>query len=71
MSNHVIKCFSKLICNLLDLQFLPVDLVLYIVDSLVQLRYIHLSILIPIGVKLKDMLKKISIASQHAKVHHQ
>ena len=49
VSDHIVKCFSKLVCNLLDFQFLPVDLVLYIVNSLVQLRYIHLAILVSIG----------------------
>ena len=47
--DHIVKGFPKLVCNLLDLQFLPVDLVLYIVNSLVQLRYIHLAILVSIG----------------------
>ena len=51
--DHIVKCFPKLVCNLLDLQFLPVDLVLYVVDSLVQLRYIHLAILVSIGIRIE------------------
>ena len=45
MCEHVIKCLSKFISNLLDLEFLPIDLILNVINSLVQLGDVHLPIL--------------------------
>ena len=45
MSKHVIKGISKLISNLLDLDLLPVDLILDVVNPLVELGDVHLSVL--------------------------
>merc|ERR1712086_308392 len=45
---HVVESVSKLISNLLDLQLLPVDLVLNVVDLLGELSDAHLSVLEPV-----------------------
>merc|ERR1712117_764543 len=45
MSKHVIKGVTKFISNLLDLEFLSVDLILNVINSLVKLGDVHLSIL--------------------------
>merc|ERR1719369_1211805 len=45
VGEHVIKGFSKLIRNLLDLQLFSVNLILNIVNLLIQLGDVHLSIL--------------------------
>merc|ERR1719297_651244 len=47
MSKHIVEGVSQLISNLLDLQLLSVDLVLDVVNPLVQLGYVHLSVLEP------------------------
>merc|ERR1711935_1280917 len=47
VGEHIIKSISKLIRTLLDLQLLPVDLILDVVNPLVQLGDVHLSILKP------------------------
>ena len=47
MGQHVIKSVSKLISNLLDLKFLSVNLILYVVNPLVELGDVHLSVLEP------------------------
>ena len=47
VSKHVIESLSQFVRNLLNLEFLSVDLILNIINSLVQLSDIHLSILIP------------------------
>ena len=44
---HVVEGLAELIGNLLHLQLLAVDLVLDVVDPLVQLRDVHLAVLIP------------------------
>ena len=45
VGKHVIESISQLISNLLDLQLLPVDLVLDVVNPLVELGDVHLSVL--------------------------
>merc|ERR1711902_241190 len=45
MSEHVIESVSQLISDLLDLEFLSVDLVLDVVNPLVELGDVHLSVL--------------------------
>ena len=47
MFQHVVKCFAQLVGNLLDLQLLSEDLILHIIDPLVQLRDVHLAVLVP------------------------
>merc|ERR1712008_115723 len=62
---HVVEGLAKLISDLLDLQLLPVDLVLNVVDLLVELGDAHLSVLEPVlgGIVLlldgKDLLLKL------------
>ena len=47
MSQHIIEGVPELISNLLYLEFLPVYLILDIVNPLVQLGDVHLSVLEP------------------------
>merc|ERR1712086_555575 len=42
---HVIEGFSKVISTFLNLKLLPVDLILNVINSLVELGDVHLSIL--------------------------
>ncbi len=51
MGQHVVKGVVHLVGALLDLHLLPVDLVLYVVDPMVQLRDVHLSVLKPAGTR--------------------
>merc|ERR1712165_297491 len=44
---HVIKCFSEIISTFLDLQLLPVDFILNVINPLVQLGDVHLTVLKP------------------------
>ena len=44
---HIVEGVPQLIRTLLDLQLLPVDLVLNVVDLLVQLGDVHLTVLKP------------------------
>ena len=48
VGDHIIKSLVKLIRALLDLELLPVDLVLNIIDPVVQLSDVHLTILKPV-----------------------
>ena len=45
VGEHIVEGLSELIGTLLDLQLLPVDLVLNVVDPLVQLGDVHLTVL--------------------------
>merc|ERR1711930_28023 len=47
VSKHVVESISKFISDLLDLQLLPVDLVLDVVNPLVELGDVHLSVIKP------------------------
>ena len=47
IGEHVVKGIAQLVGTLLDLELLPVDLILDVVDLLVQLRDVHLAILKP------------------------
>ena len=47
VGEHVIKSITELISNLLDLELLPVDLVLDVVNPLVELGDVHLAVLEP------------------------
>ena len=57
MSQHIIKSIIHLIRGLLNLEFLSVDLVLDIVDSVVQLGDVHLTILEPRFICLSQKIK--------------
>jgi hypothetical protein len=46
VGQHVVKSVAQLVRTLLDLELLPVDLVLDIVDPLIQLCDVHLSVLV-------------------------
>ena len=47
MSEHVVKGVAQVISTLLDLELLPVDLVLDVVNPLVELGDVHLAVLEP------------------------
>ena len=47
MSEHVVEGVAQVISTLLDLQLLPVDLVLDVVNPLVELGDVHLAVLEP------------------------
>merc|ERR1712061_455876 len=61
---HVIKCVIELIRTLLDLQLLPVDLILNVINPLVQLGDVHLSI-------LKSGLSDLELILQRQDLLHQ
>merc|ERR1719449_377878 len=45
IGHHIVECVVKLIRTSLDLQLLPVDLILNVVNSLIELGDVHLSVL--------------------------
>ena len=47
VSEHVVKGIAQVVSTLLDLQLLPVDLVLDVVNPLVELGDVHLAVLEP------------------------
>ena len=47
MSKHVIEGVAKVISTLLDLQLLPVDLILDVINPLVELGDVHLAVFEP------------------------
>jgi hypothetical protein len=47
VGQHVVERVAQFVSTLFDLELLAVDLVLYIVDPLIELGYIHLPILVP------------------------
>merc|ERR1719348_589218 len=53
---HVVEGLAQLVRNLLDLQLLPEDLVLNVVNPLVQFGDVHLAVLIPALSNLELML---------------
>merc|ERR1719369_1432076 len=63
--DHVLERLVELIGRLLDLQLLPVDLVLDVVNSLVELRDVHLSVLKPgfgslvLGLEHQDFVNQL------------
>merc|ERR1719150_884848 len=64
VGEHVIKCVIELIRTLLDLQLLPVDLILNVINPLVQLGDVHLSI-------LKSGLSDLELVLQGQDLLHQ
>ena len=47
VSEHVVKGIAEVIRTFLDLQLLPVDLILDVVNPLVELGDVHLAVLEP------------------------
>merc|ERR1711992_199465 len=65
VGDHVIEGVIELVGTLLDLQLLPVDLVLDVVDPLVQLGDVHLAVLEPglsdlvLALQVVDLLNQL------------
>merc|ERR1719288_168614 len=70
VGDHVIEGVVELVRTLLDLQLLPVDLVLNVIDSLVQLGDVHLTILEPglgdlvLALQVVDLLNQLLLSLQ-------
>merc|ERR1719400_1322824 len=70
VGDHVIEGVVELVGTLLDLQLLPVDLVLDVIDPLVQLGDVHLSVLEPglsglvLALQVVDLLHELLLPLQ-------
>merc|ERR1719285_337892 len=70
VGDHVVKGVVQLVGTLLDLQLLPVDLVLDVVDPLVELGNVHLAVLEPglsglvLALQVVDLLNQLLLPLQ-------
>ena len=70
MSQHVVKGVAHLVGTLLDLQLLPVDLVLDVVDPVIQLSDVHLAVLEPVhGKPVKVGFSNSRVETRTVKAH--
>merc|ERR1712001_821354 len=70
VGDHVIEGVVQLVGTLLDLQLLPVDLILDVIDPLVQLGDVHLAVLEPslsdlvLALQVVDLLNQLLLPLQ-------